>query len=226
MTVDTGRASESLRRTTALSGFAALVLVFAGQALVQIGGAEPPFDAPAADIAAFFDTRDARLFPIGSYLSILGLVAMLWFFAGIYGLMREDWRAVVALVSGIMFVAVVGVPGWELASSRVSEGVDPQLARLAFDMGNLAFATGWVALGSFAIATGWSALSTRQLSRWLGWCAVAAGVCLVAARVIWTNPFWLVGYALFWVWVVAVGVTLLRGRRPGTSRRDIPAVAG
>jgi hypothetical protein len=214
MTIDTERAPTTVRATIGLSGLAAFVLLFGGQALIQVGGGEPPFDASAAEVATFFATRDETLFPVGVYLSVLGLVAMLWFFAGFYTLMRDDWRAMVALVSGVVFVAIVGVSGWELASFRASEGVDAQLARLAFDMGNLAFATGWVAVGSFAIATGWSLLSTRMLSRWLAWCAIAAGVCLVAARIVWTTPFWLVGYALFWVWVIAVCVNVLHRPRP------------
>jgi hypothetical protein len=44
----------------------------------------------------------------------------------------------------------------------------------------------------------------------LGWWAVAAGVCLVAACAVWTNQFWLVGYFLFWIWAVVLCVRLLR----------------
>ncbi len=103
----------------------------------------------------------------------------------------------------------------------MAEDLDPQLARLAFDMGNMAFATAWVALGSFAIAYGWAVLSSGQqrvvslasvekLPRLMGWWAIAAGVCLVAARAAWTTYFWLVGYTLFWIWVVTLCVILLR----------------
>ncbi len=53
---------------------------------------------------------------------------------------------------------------------------------------------------------------------WLGWWAVAAGVCLVAAKAVWTTYFWLVGYGLFWVWVIALSVVLLR-RQAGAILR-------
>ncbi|TMR88628.1 hypothetical protein [Nonomuraea basaltis] len=142
---------------------------------------------------------------------------MLWFFAGLYTLLKEDWRARIALVSGVVFVAIVSAGGWELVTFRESEGVDPQLARLAFDLGNVGFATSWVALGSFLIATGWALLSLRTLSAWSGWWAIAAGICLIAARAVWTNPFWLVGYGLFWVWVLVLCVTVLH-RQHALSR--------
>jgi multisubunit Na+/H+ antiporter MnhB subunit len=224
MSDDTATPSATLLRTTALSGLAAVVLVFAGQGLIQIGGGEPRFDAPAADITNFFATRDQDLFPVGIYLSVLSVIALLWFFAGVYSLMRDDWRAVVALVSGVVSVAAINVSGWELASFRVAEELDPQLARLAFDMGNMAFATAWVALGSFAIAYGWAALSSEKLPRWLGWLAIAAGVCLVAARAVWTTYFWLVGYTLFWIWVVTLCVLLLRWA--STARAGAPRSMG
>lgn len=210
MAVETMQRSASVFRTTAFAGMAAFLLVFGGQGLIQIGGAEPPFDAPAADIANFFATRHETLFAIGVYLSVLSLIAMLWFFGGLYAVLKDDWRAMIALISGVVFVAATIAPGWELASFRESEGLDPQLARLAFDMGNMEFASAWVALGSFALATGLALLSSRMLPRWLGWLAIAAGVCLVAAKAVWTTSFWLLGFGLFWVWVIALCVVLLR----------------
>jgi hypothetical protein len=45
---------------------------------------------------------------------------------------------------------------WQLVAFRVSVGLDPQLARFAFDVGNLAFANAWVAMSSFPIAASWA----------------------------------------------------------------------
>jgi hypothetical protein len=222
MKVDTTQRSTSLLRTTAFSGLATIVLVFGGQGFIQVGGGEPPFDASATDIANFFATRDQDLFPMGTYLSVLGVVTLLWFFGGVYALMKDDWRAMIAVISGVVAVAGGISTGWELASFRVSEGLDPQIARLAYDMGNMAFASAWVAFGSFALATGWALLSSRMWPRWLGWWAVAAGVCLVAAKAMWTTPFWLLGYFLFWIWVIALCVLLLRraSRAQGVASRS------
>jgi hypothetical protein len=203
--------------TTAIAGIASAVLLFGAQGLMQIGGAEPAFDASAGEILAFFEARHPQLYPAGAYLSVLGLAAFLWFLGGMYAVLRSreggsPWRSTVALISGVVFVALVGGSGWQLAVFRTTEGLDPQLARLAFDMGNLGFASSWVALGSFAIATGWAILSSSVLARWLGWWAVVAGVGLVAARAAWTSPFWIAPYLLFWIWVIVVSVVLLRRR--------------
>jgi hypothetical protein len=46
--------------------------------------------------------------------------------------------------------------------------------------------------------------------RWLGWWAIASGTILVAARAVWTTPFWFSGYALFWLWALVFCVRLPR----------------
>jgi hypothetical protein len=220
MTIETTQRSiATMRRTTAFTGLAAFALLAIGQGLIQVGGAEPPFDAPANDIVPFFVARDAELFFVGTYLSVLCVITMLWFLGGLYAILKEDWRAPIALVSGVVFVGLIAFGGWELAVFRASEGLDPQVARLMFDMGNMAFATAWVALGSFAVATGWAVLATRLLPPWLGWWSVVTGGCLVVARAVWTTPFWLLGFSSFWVWVVAFSVLTLRSAHPrsGTS---------
>lgn len=209
-------ASPPLRRTTAVAGLTTLVLQLGGQALMQTGGKEPAFDASATVIAAFFAAANQNLFAAGSYLTVLSVVTFLWFLGGLYALIREDWRAPIALVCGVLYAAGAGV-GWELAVYRVPDGIDPQLARLAFDLGNLSFASAWVTLGGFAIATGWIFLA-HGISRRLGWLALAAGVCLIAARAVWTDSFWLIGYAMFWVWAISLCVLLLRA--PQVPVRD------
>jgi hypothetical protein len=207
-------------RAAGIAGLAAAVLLFGGQGFILASGtAEPAFGAPAAEIQQFFETRDTALFSTGSYLMVLGMVAFLWFVCGVHTALRGSggqhrWLPAVALASGVAAVGAMLLDAWQLAVFRVGEGLDPQLARFAFDMGNLAFASGWVALGSFAIAAGWAALSSWSLPGWLGWWAVAAGIGLVAARAVWTSPAWLVPYALFWLWVLVVSVRFLAGRSP------------
>lgn len=208
-----------LPRSTGAAGIVTVVLLFGAQGLLQIGGGEPAFDAPAETVVEFFEARSPGLFALGSYLSVLGLVAFLWFLGGLYAMLRDHewprpWRSTIALISGVLFVASVIVGGWQLAVFRVDEGLDPQLARFIFDLGNLSFANGWVALGSLALASGWVMLSSRGFPRWLGWLAVVAGVGLVAARAVWTTPVWFAPYTLLWLWVIMLSVLLLRGWWP------------
>jgi hypothetical protein len=203
--------------TTGIAGLAGLVLVAVSQALVQVGGAEPEFDAPAAEIQRFLEARNETLYAIGTVLGLIAVVALGFFVAGVCTALREvedrpAWRSAVALVFGITFVALLMSPGWELAAYRIDDGVDPQIARYAFDMGNLGFANSWVALAGFLAAAGWIILESRSLPRWLGWLAVVAAVGFLAGRAFWTTPIWLIPYSLFWVWVVVLSVQMIRGR--------------
>ena len=211
------RAPRTLLTATGIAGLATPVLFFGAQGLIQVGGGEPPFDAPAAVIHSYFEARDPWLYAAGSYLGVLGVAAFLWFLGGVYVTLRDSeegpaWRSTVALISGLVAMAAVLTGDWDPAVFRIDEGVDPQLARFAFDTGNLSFASAWVLLGSFSLATGWLVLSSRALPAWLGWWALVAGFGLVGARAVWTTPFWYAPYALFWLWVVALSVRLLRGR--------------
>lgn len=213
--------SRTLSLTTGSAGIAAVILLFGAQGLMQFGGVEPPFDAPTVEIQRFFESRNSGFFAVGSYLSVLGLVVLLWFFAGVSALLKDadqegPWRANIALSSGVVFVATVIPSSWELAAFRIGDGLDPQLARLAFDMGNLWFASSWVALGGFSLVGGWVMLSARLVPPWLGWWPIVAGAGLVAARASWTSPVWFFPFALFWMWVIMLSLRMIR-RQSGSS---------
>jgi hypothetical protein len=214
--------TRSLRHAVGWSGLAAIVLLFGGQGFAQAGGVEPAFDAPAADIVDFFATREPALYPIGSYLQVLGLLAVLCFVGAVGTLLRsiegtQPWRSTVALVCGVAAVAPLLAGGWDLAQVRVDEGLTPELARFAYDMGNLSFANAWVGFGGFALAAAAVLLTAPGQRRWLGWWAAAAGVALLAVRVAWTSPTWFFAYALFWLWVAAFSVVTLRSRTPSRA---------
>ena len=116
----------------------------------------------------------------------------------------------VALVSGTI-VAAYGVldASWDAAANRGSD-LDSNIAAYAFDVGNLGFANGWLALGSFAIAAGWVLKDSGALPAWWGWWAIVSGVGLVAARFVWEGSIWGLPYGLFWLWVIALGIRLVR----------------
>jgi hypothetical protein len=209
--------------STGIAGLAGFVLVGVSQALVQAGGGEPAFDASGQEILGFFETRNDTLYPIGSFLGLIAVLALLWFFAGFWAVLRSaegspPWRSVVALGSGLAFVILVLRPGWDLAGFRADDGVDPQVARLAYDDGNLGFANAWLALASFLLAAGWIILSSRALPAWLGWVALVAAAGFLVGRAFWTTWIWLIPYALYWLWTIVISVQLLRGRwRSGPS---------
>jgi hypothetical protein len=208
--------------TTGVAGLAGFVLVFGSQGLIQVGGGEPPFDASADEILRFMEARHTNLYAVGSFLGLIAVLALAWFVAGVSVVLREvegrpAWRSTVALTSGIAFVVLLLSPGWELAAFRVDDGVEPQIARYAYDMGNLGFATSWAALASFLFAAGWVFLASRELANWLGWVALVAAVGFLVGRAFWTTSIWLIPYSLFWLWVIAISIQLFRGRLVGRT---------
>jgi hypothetical protein len=221
----------SARRAAAISALLYVVGSLASQSLIQVGGMEPSFDAPAGDILAFFEARDPLLFDIGGYLQLLALAAFVWFIGSFWSVLQEaegppPWRSLVVAASGLAFVASVS-NGWQLAMFRIGEELDPDIARLAFDTGNLGFANSWVPLGSMLVATALVVRRTGVLPIWLGTAAAVIGVALPLARSIWTSPAAFAPWLAFWAWLIAIRVVLLRSGRQGATAETLdPIVTG
>lgn len=218
MTSTPDLAWERLRRGTAVTGLVVVPLLFAPTIAISTLG-EPQFDATEEQAAAFLATVGLTSWAqTASVVQAVAAVGLLWWAVSLTQLMRRaegepPWRSTVALASAVVFAgSVVLEPHWETAAQI--DGLDPGLALFAFDAGNIAFADAWLALGSFALASGWVMVRTRMLPPALGWLAVASGVGFVGARLVWTSTAWLVPYALFWIWVIAVCIRLLRRPAP------------
>jgi hypothetical protein len=204
---------QRLGRVTGLAGLAAIVLIF-----VAVVGTrdEPSFTATAPEFLAYYRSPDTVATPFRSFLFTVGLVTFVWFVVGLSILLRRAegkaaWRSAIAMGSGVLFVALgLSGIGNEAAVAFRAGDLDPQIARYAFDQGQAAFANGRVALGCFAICCGWVIASTRLLPRWVGWLAIASGAGLALSRISWTSYIWLLPYLMFWLWVIAVAVLLLR----------------
>ncbi len=54
-----------LEQIGAAGGIIFVLLQMAAQVLMQVGGGEPPFDASAQTIVAFFMARNSQLFALG-----------------------------------------------------------------------------------------------------------------------------------------------------------------
>ena len=210
-----------LEQIGAAGGIIFVVLQMAAQALIQAGGGEPPFGAPAPTIVAFFMARDSQLFALGDYLSTLSLIAFLWFLGSLWATLRRGegepaWLSFVAAASGVVIVAAVSAGGWPLAVFRQAEGLDPQIARLLFDQGNFAFANAWVMLASLSLATGVVSIRTGALPRRLGWAGVVIAGGLLAARAVWASSgLVFIPFGLCYLWLIAISIVLIR--RAGAS---------
>jgi hypothetical protein len=211
--------SHRLKKFGAIAAIAFPVLQMAAQGFFQVGGMEPSFAAPANEILAFFESRNPVLFTIGGYIFILSLVAFLWFLGALWDELStaeggSGWLSLITVGSGLVVAANLAGPGsWPLAVFRIGEGLDPQIARLLFDQGNLNFANIWVALGSMVLAAGLIMRHSDRFPRWLGWSSIVLAIGLLLARAVWTLAVAFAPYVLFWVWMISLGVIFLRRSR-------------
>jgi hypothetical protein len=207
-----------LAQIGAVGGMLFIVLQLVGQYLIQIGGSEPSFEASTQEIVEFFAARDKFWFDTGSYLSILSAIPLLGFLASLRGALRDaegedGWLTTVATGAGLLFLALLVSGGyWHIAVFR-NEGLDPQIVRLLFDLGNFNFASMWVTLGALLVAVGIATHRFKVFPTWIGWLSLVVGVGLVVARIFWTSTAAFAPYVFFWVWLVAVGVVMFRRTR-------------
>ena len=218
-------AQRRLEQLGAAGGILFPVLQLIGQSLIQVGGSEPSFDASSQEIVEFFKARNTLLFNIGGYLSTLSLIALLGFLGSLWGVLRRTegepgWLSLVAVGAGLGVVALLfGAGAWFLAVFRIDEGLDPQIARLLFDLGNLTFATSWVLFGALALSVAAASLLLAVFPRWLGWTGLIVGIWLITAPIYWTSQVAFIPYVLFWVWLVSLSVVMFRRARahPGSD---------
>ena len=198
----------------AIAAIAYPIMQLAAQGLIQVGGREPAFTASAQETLEFFQTRDTTLFSIGGYLSALSVIAFL-FLGALWSELRgaeEDsgWISVIAIGSGLVATSAYNVGGWSLALFRINEGLDAQIAQMLFDEGNFNFANTWVSLGSMLLAAGIVFREAGTYPKWLGGGSILLAVGLILGRALWTSQIAFLPYTLFWVWMIAFGIYLLR----------------
>ncbi len=205
----------------AASGILFLVLQVSAQGFIQVGGAEPSFNASAEEILDFFQRRDPQLFNIGGILSVFSFIAFLLFLGVLWARLHgsEDkpaWMSMIAFGSGLLSGAIImgigGAGGWALAIFRIEESLSPEMARLIFDMGNLSFATYWVGLAGLLLASSVVTIRDGAFPRWLGWYGAATAALLLAARIFWDLPSGVIfaPYVLFSLWLIITSVILFR----------------
>jgi hypothetical protein len=205
----------ALFKIGAAGGLIFVILQMVSQGMIQIGGAEPAFKASSEEIIRFFSARNLVLANLGAYISLLSFLPFIWFLGVLRATLRAGaeafgWIADVAFASGLMAVVPSVVGGWGLAIFRLGEGLDPEIAQLTFDLGNLGFANTWMLLGGMLLAVGVAVLSTGVLRTWLGWYSLIVAVGLLAARAVWLNQIAFAPYVLYWLWLIIVSVMLVR----------------
>src|SRR5215211_678413 len=122
---DTAEAArwQQLSRVTGIAGLVVFALTVAFIVAMSVSGKEPAFDGTADEVLAYFRATSSTLARFGSYLVVVGMVAMVWFAIGLALLLwrvegRPPWRSSAAAASALVFVGLVLSPPGEAASYR------------------------------------------------------------------------------------------------------------
>ena len=199
-----------------------VVQVAANNLMEQVGGNEPPSYAEAPEIVNFFMTRDSRLFGLGDYIMTLSVIPFVWWLSVLWARLRRaegtaGWLSVATLGFGLVSATLLASRnGWTLAMDRIDEGLNPELARTLFDMGNSNFANVWVSIAGMLIAASILSIRTGALPKWLGWAGLAVALGLVIARAFLEQSWLASAYGFFWLWMIITSVVLIR--RAGNGR--------
>lgn len=195
--------------------FVALLFSSSLLAPLSVPEGEPAFDAPAKDWLTY--ARATRGLDLPTYLGeAVSLFGFLLFAASLkVKLQTGDNRAlvpstVVVVAAGVATALLMGAGGAGLAATFRARDLDASAAGVLFGLANGLFVISWFALAAFLIFAGVGALSSRALPRWLAWAGllIACGYLVAGAAPL--SKLALIPHLLFYMWVVAVGVVLLR----------------
>jgi len=196
------------------AGLAFLALYIAAFAMgIEVGDSDQ-------EIASYYGSSSHRVKEIvaffliaGAALSLVILVAALR--SLIVKVEQRPWSLAALAWGGGLIAASLLLAGDAVsrtpafASLDDNFTLDPNSARLLNDMGFMLFAAGTLAAILLVIAVAVATLRYRVLPRWIGW----AGFPIAALM---TLGIAFVGYLIFALWVVVVGIALLARREVAT----------
>lgn len=173
-------------RAGAASGATAIGLFVAGGLVI---GSEPAFDAPANEVAAFFERNHERI-QLGAAIQAAWAPLFVWFLVTVLGVAHDRGRAraaaTVALGCGLVFIALFLVDVCALAVGALrpeSMAAEPELAAALRDVSWLV--QGMAAPLGCGLLLSYAILILREDAvwpRWVGWLALAAAA-LYALRI-------------------------------------------
>ena len=176
---------------------------------------EPAFDASSSAFLAYAKSEANLPFA----LALVGVVGLFGFtvFAAVLTARfrlaenRSDVAPTLVLLTAAIFIVLwLAELGIGFAHTFRRADLDATGASLLSGLSNGIFVVSWFAVAAFLVASGFAALWTRQLPTWLGWSALVIGIGLFLAGAAPLTAIWLLPYFLFFVWVLAASVVLLR----------------
>ena len=209
-------------RTTRVGGalgVASIVLVGIGLAIS--GPMETTIQAPEDVVAAFYRNSDLGRIVVGGFIEVVGLTLLLPFFAMLAERVRtpDNPLAATARMAATTYVALSLAPGMAAGGTALwlahHRAVDDALIIALNDLRAMSHFVSLVPYAVCLVAIGLAGRRTGRLPAWATWSAIVLGVALAASTPVATlGATDIVGLATV-VWVLAVGVALLRNPAAG-----------
>jgi hypothetical protein len=207
----------TLSRIGATTGVASVVVTFIG---FGVHGALPT-DTTASAVQTYVKAVSASQAGVGNYLELLGYLLFLAFATYLYAVARArgaesvHWVNVLGLAAAITYIAVsaFAIAGQVLMVNWATAGADPKTVLGAYMLDTAAFTLSFEIAAVFLLAIG-IVLWTRQIAlRLIGASGVVVGLVLFVTGFISTASIQSsssqVGYMVFSLWTLIVGIYLL-----------------
>ncbi len=181
---------------------------------VAVGASAPSGDAPAAEIATYFDEHQGGHLT-NTFLAALGsLVLYPWFLASLWRAIRrvegEDGLcAPAALIGGVALLGplVIQLTGWGAAALQAGDQRDPTVAAALFDLGSTGFLIFPLPASALVVATTLANRSGPLLPVWVARAGLPVAAIMVLGTFLGLGQFM---FVLFALWLVAVAIVLMR----------------
>jgi len=217
----------TLSRIGAGTGVASVVVTFIG---FGVHGALPT-DTTADAVETYVKGVSAGQAGIGNYLELLGYLLFLVFATYLYAASRAGgpdslhWLNVLGLAAAITYIAVsaFAIAGQVLMVDWAKAGADPKTVLGAYILDSAAFTLSFEIAALFLLAVG-ILLWTRPVAlRLIGASAMLVGLVLFVTGLISTASIQSsssqIGYMVFSLWTLVVGIYLLI--RPAPTTRTV-----
>lgn len=201
-----------VRRLLPLSGLVFVVLALV--AVIGLGGDTPDSDAPASEVASYYQDHSARQ-AAGAFLLAVAVPFLVFFAASIAVRLRpaEDrpaWRYVLLGGAAVTAAALLVTATVVFA---LADGGDNEISGEALQALNVLGSDTWVAFnagfGVMMIGAAGCLLGNALVPRWLAWVALVLGILLFI-------PFAdFFALLLTLIWIIVVSIVLFS--RPGTA---------
>lgn len=178
---------------------------------------EPAFDAPSTAVLAYAKSETNLPFAL-ELVGVLGLFG----FAVFATVLADGFRIkgegsnvpslLVLLATAVFMVLWLAELALHVAQTFRRADLDATGASVLDGLANGVFVMTWVADAGFLVAVAVGIFWRKTLPSWLGWWALVTGIAMFGASAAPLAAIWYLPYFLFYFWVLAMSVVLLRNR--------------